>query len=315
MGKVKDSRLVADDVSPAFIMPGLTKEQLEARQGKIGGSDAERIMAGDWQNLWLEKTKRVPPEDLSRNLAVQMGNLTQAFSAYWFELMTKVPVNVSANVTKRTHHHAGYEWMVANIDGLVIIDTRLRLFEAKHTNPFGSKGETPAKYYAQIQHCMEVLDVEGCEMSVFFGNSDWQRFSVERDRDYCRLLLEREAEFWDYIIRDIKPDEGHNMAPAAAVAMSLMRQLDMRTSNEWGDLEATWVKSHEHVKQADFAESSLKKMMPVDCDFAFGNELVCVRDRAGKLSLRYPNKKDSQRIDDLINRMTVGDTTVDNFNL
>ena len=181
MGKIKSAAAAAEDVSPVFVVPGLTPEQTKARKGLIGGSDAERIMAGDWLTLWQEKTGRTPAEDLTRNLAVQMGNVTQAFSAYWFTLMTGVPVNVSASVTKRTHSHAGYAHMVCNIDGLVIIDGRLRLFEAKHTNPFGSKGETPAKYYAQIQHCMEVLDLEGCEMSVFFGNSDWQRFSVERD--------------------------------------------------------------------------------------------------------------------------------------
>jgi hypothetical protein len=315
MGKLKDSRLVDDDVSPAFVVPGLTAAQREARQGKIGGSDAERIMAGDWQNLWLEKTKRQPPEDLSKNLAVQMGNVTQMFNAYWFELKTGLPVNVSANVTRRTHVHAGYDWMVANIDGLVIIDGRLRLFEGKHTNPFGSKGETPAKYYAQMQHCLEVLDLEGCEMSVFFGNADWQRFSVERDQDYCRLLLEREQEFWDYIVRDIRPDEGRNMAPAATVQMSLMRQLNMRGSNEWGDHEATWIRTREHIKQGDAAESALKAMMPVDCDFAFGNEVVCLRDRAGKLSLRFPNKKDSQRIDELLEAARQNETAADNFNL
>lgn len=315
MGRVKAAADAEADVSPPFVVPGLTPAQVKARHGLIGGSDAERIMAGDWQNLWAEKTGRQPQEDLSGNLPVQMGNVTQAFNAYWFTLRTKLPVNTSANVTKRTHTHAAFPYMVANIDGLVIIDGRLRLFEAKHTNPFGSKGETPAKYYAQVQHCLEVLDIEGCEMSVFFGNSDWQRFSVERDKDYARLLMEREAEFWDYIVRDIKPDEGRDMAPAATVAMSLMRQINMRSNNVWGDLEATWVRSREHVKQSDAAESALKEMMPVDCDFAFGNECVCVRDRAGKLSLRFPNRKDSERIQDLTDRAMVGDTVVDNFNL
>ena len=60
MGRVKDSQLNEDDVTPTFLVPGLTPEQRKAREGKIGGSDAERIMAGDWLNLWLEKTKRQP---------------------------------------------------------------------------------------------------------------------------------------------------------------------------------------------------------------------------------------------------------------
>ena len=32
------------------------------RKGFLGGSDAVRIMNGDWHQLWLEKTGRVEPE-------------------------------------------------------------------------------------------------------------------------------------------------------------------------------------------------------------------------------------------------------------
>ena len=34
----------------------------------IGGSDAKRIIEGDWHTLWLEKTKRVEPVDLSEKV-------------------------------------------------------------------------------------------------------------------------------------------------------------------------------------------------------------------------------------------------------
>ena len=43
----------------------------------LGGSDANRIMRGDWHTLWLEKTKRQEPEDLSWNLPVQIGLHTE----------------------------------------------------------------------------------------------------------------------------------------------------------------------------------------------------------------------------------------------
>ena len=42
------------------------------RLGFIGGSDARRIMEGDW-HTWLEKTGQQQPADLSDNLAVQLG--------------------------------------------------------------------------------------------------------------------------------------------------------------------------------------------------------------------------------------------------
>ena len=56
---------------------GLGKKQ--ERFGFIGGSDVSRIMSGDWHSLWEEKTRRAEPEDLSDNLAVQIGTLTELF--------------------------------------------------------------------------------------------------------------------------------------------------------------------------------------------------------------------------------------------
>ena len=300
MGKVKAAVVAAEESSPAFVVPGLTPAQLEARSKGLGGSDAERVMSGDWYNLWAEKTKRIQPEDLSRVLPVQMGNVTEAFNAYWYSLQTGIHVNRAPSVIERCHVHPAYPQMLCNIDGLVIIDGRMRLFEAKHVNPFGSKGDQPAKHYAQIQHCLEVLDLEGCELSVFFGSMDWSRFSIERDKEYGALLIDREREFWEHVVSDRPPESETGADAGEGPKFDLMRQLNMRTSNAWGDGEATWIRTREHVKQGDAAESALKQMMPGDCDFAFGQELCCVRDRAGKLTLRYPNKKDALRIEELL---------------
>mgnify|MGYP003125020012 FL=1 len=44
---------------------------MEDRKKYIGGSDACRIISGDWIKLWEEKTGRTEPEDLSKKLAVQ----------------------------------------------------------------------------------------------------------------------------------------------------------------------------------------------------------------------------------------------------
>ena len=55
------------------------------RPKTIGGSDAVRIMEGDWHTLWKEKTGRQEPEDLSWVLPVQIGILTEKKNKEWFE--------------------------------------------------------------------------------------------------------------------------------------------------------------------------------------------------------------------------------------
>src|SRR6266566_4434651 len=61
------------------------------RRSFIGGSDA-RIIMGDDENallrLWREKRGEVEPEDLSGNLVVQLGVVTEDLNRRWYEANT-----------------------------------------------------------------------------------------------------------------------------------------------------------------------------------------------------------------------------------
>ena len=61
------------------------------RQTFIGGSDARVIMGTDEAALlylWQEKRGEVEPEDLSGNLIVQLGLVTEALNRHWYERNT-----------------------------------------------------------------------------------------------------------------------------------------------------------------------------------------------------------------------------------
>ena len=58
------------------------------RKGFIGGSDCVKIMQGNWLELWQVKTGRIEPEDLSRNIAVQMGIQTEEFNPVSYTHLT-----------------------------------------------------------------------------------------------------------------------------------------------------------------------------------------------------------------------------------
>jgi hypothetical protein len=47
----------------------------------IGATDARLIMAGDWHQLWLEKTKRAQPPNLDDIFRVQLGKVTESFTS------------------------------------------------------------------------------------------------------------------------------------------------------------------------------------------------------------------------------------------
>ena len=57
----------------------------------IGGSDARIIMGDDQADLvrlWREKRGEVEPEDLSGDLIVQLGVVTEPLNRQWFERNT-----------------------------------------------------------------------------------------------------------------------------------------------------------------------------------------------------------------------------------
>ena len=61
------------------------------RRALIGGSDA-RIIMGDEKaalvRFWREKRGEGEPEDLSNNLIVQLGTVTEHLNRHWYERTT-----------------------------------------------------------------------------------------------------------------------------------------------------------------------------------------------------------------------------------
>ena len=73
----------------------------------IGGSDARVIMGDDEAalvRLWQEKRGEVGPDDLSGNLVVQLGVVTEDLNRRWFEANTG---QVITDVQRLVRHPSG----------------------------------------------------------------------------------------------------------------------------------------------------------------------------------------------------------------
>ena len=122
------------------------------RRGFIGGSDARIIMGNDEDalvRLWRQKCGTEEPEDLSANLAVQLGTVTEGLNRHWYER------NTSQEVTEvqRFVQHPVTRWIAATIDGKV--EESGAVFEAKFMLPWTFSEELAAeKYMPQLQHNM-----------------------------------------------------------------------------------------------------------------------------------------------------------------
>ena len=129
-----------------------------ARRSFIGGSDARVIMGEDEAallRLWREKRGEVEPEDLSGNLVVQLGAVTEDLNRHWYERNTS---QVVTEVQRQVRHPVN-RWMGATLDGMV--DGTGAVFEAKFMLPWSFSEEAAAeKHMAQLQHNMWVTNAK-----------------------------------------------------------------------------------------------------------------------------------------------------------
>src|SRR5450755_4126051 len=85
------------------------------RRSFIGGSDARIIMGADegaLLRLWREKRGEVESEDLSGNLIVQLGTVTEDLNRRWYERNSGHTIK---HVQKRIQHPI-HKWMAATVD-------------------------------------------------------------------------------------------------------------------------------------------------------------------------------------------------------
>ena len=169
----------------------------------LGGSDANRIMRGDWHTLWLEKTKRQEPEDLSWNLPVQIGLHTETVNRLFFEKETGIstidPILQDVDVpNKKEFMHASYDLVGAKEKTII---------ELKHTNSNNTLDNCISTYMPQVQHYLMVSEYDYAYLSVIFGNQRHEVCKVDADKDYQKKLYEIEKSFWSYVEQDKEPEK------------------------------------------------------------------------------------------------------------
>ena len=119
-----------------------TDKMRQDRRAFLGGSDARIIMGADQAaltRLWQEKRGEVEPQDLSANLIVQLGFVTEELNRGWYERNSG---NAVTDVQKRLRHPV-IKWMAATLDGMVQPDGAI--FEAKFMLPWTFSEEAAAE--------------------------------------------------------------------------------------------------------------------------------------------------------------------------
>jgi predicted phage-related endonuclease len=255
------------------------------RRAFIGGSDARIIMGDDQaslERLWREKRGEIELEDLSDNLIVQLGSVTEGLNRHWYERNTGHTV---VEVQRRVFHPVK-RWIAATLDGMV--EATGAVFEAKFMLPWTFSEEAAAeKHMAQLQHNMWVTASRTSVLSIITGGGKWVEMTIPADPLYQHLLLTAEKKFWRCV-------ESGEMAHLFGIEpprpkIEAARVVDMSASNTWAEFAGVFCRTRAHYLEHDAAKAELKGLMPEDAREAAGHGVRAKRSKSGAISLElYP---------------------------
>jgi len=253
---------------------------LEDRRSFIGGSDARIVMGDDEAKLlrlWREKRSESKPEDLSHELIVQLGSVTEDLNRRWYEFSSG---NIVEDVQRQVRHPV-HKWMAATLDGRVRQSGAI--FEAKFMLPWSFSEEAAAqKHMAQLQHNMWVTNARTAVLSIITGGGKWVEIQVTADPLYQHLLLTAEKKFWRCVQSGEVPRLFGVEPPKPR--LEAVRTVDMSTSNSWAEFAATYRRTRSAHEEHEAIKADLKKLVPDDVKEAFGHGLRAKRSKSGAIS-------------------------------
>ena len=247
----------------------------------IGGSDARIIMSDDEAalvRLWQEKRGEVEPEDLSSNLIVQLGVVTEDLNRRWYEANTG---QIITDIQKHVRHPT-VRWLAATPDGRV--QSSGAIFESKFMLPwYFSEEAATAKYMPQLQHNMWVVSARSAVLSVITGGGKWVEITVHADPLYQHLIVTAERKFWRCVENGETPRPFGVELPAPRI--EAVRIVDMSSSNVWAEFCRGLVnETRDAHREHEQAKTELKGLMPQDAKEATGHGLRAKRSKSGAVS-------------------------------
>src|SRR5208283_5533458 len=254
----------------------MSAKHQQDRRHFVGGSDARIIMGTDEAalvRLWREKRGEIEPEDLSGNLIVQLGLVTEDLNRRWYEANTG---QVIVDVQQRVFHPA-LKWMAATLDGRV--EGSDAVFESKFMLPWSfSEEAAAAKYMPQLQHNMWVVAARTAVLSIITGGGKWVEIKTHANPLYQHLIVTAERKFW----RCVETGELPTLFGAAPPKprIEAIRIVDMSSSNAWAELACVFIRTRAAHHEHERAKAELKSLMPEDAQQAFGHGVRARRSRS-----------------------------------
>jgi len=236
---------------------GITEKQLEDRQKCLGGSDIP-ILFGlsrfkSPHDLWLEKTGRTRPEDISDNPAVRAGN------AFEEGVIVEGQERLGAMVRNVERRIKGTP---IKVHADAMLKESKEPFEVKVEGLFwnlregwGEEGTDDVPFDVLLQAMTQAmsLDAEVGHIGAFLGGRGFAFYKFGYDSRIAEQILERADVFWNKHVQADIPPEG---LPSIEMLKRTIREV--KTVGVDAVLMDRYRDAKFYLKEAEEAEKTLK---------------------------------------------------------
>ena len=224
----------------------------ELRSQHIGASDVAALFDMSpfttlWQ-LWMEKSGKLPPEDLSDNKSVQAGTFLESGIANWAAHRWDMKIEKVVNY----YTADDCPGMGASLDFQTDGGHPVEIKWSAHGDGWEYEGDTitcaPDNYVLQVLHQMACTDAEYGWLIALIRNEP-RRMKVPRSEEIISKIKSHVAKFWDSVRAGEEPPVDFNKDGDAVV-----RLLDFVPMSE-----VTLTTEHAHLFQTYLENAAVEK--------------------------------------------------------
>lgn len=226
-----------------------TPEWLQMRKNCVGASDAPVIMGVSpyetAYGLWRKKLDLVPEK--SQTWGMERGHNLEEQARLELEKMTGLLFR------PQVKFHPDKSWMMASIDAIDVQETSIAeikcLGAEDHT--LALQGKIPDKYFPQVQHQLEVCQLE---MGYYFSYDGEEGILIKiyRDDKYIKEMLKKELEFYE-CLQELMPPQLTN------------RDYLQREDPTWENTAFEWKLISQQIEQLEKKEKELRESLILQC--------------------------------------------------
>ena len=249
----------------------------ELRSQHIGASDVAALFDMSpfttlWQ-LWMEKSGKLPPEDLSDNKSVQAGTFLESGIANW------AAHRWDMKIEKVVDYYTADDCpgMGASLDFQTDGGHPVEIKWSAHGDGWEYEGDTitcaPDNYVLQVLHQMACTDAEYGWLIALIRNEP-RRMKVPRSEEIISKIKSHVAKFWDSVSCGAEPPVDFDKDGEAVV-----RLLDFVPMSE-----VTLTTEHAHLFQTYLENAAIEKEAKAKKDAAKTELLTLSIEAMGKMN-------------------------------